>query len=83
MIDVAGKARLRVVETRVAFKRLSDTEIAAYIASGEWHGKAGGYAIQGRAAGFVEWINGSYSNVVGLALFETRALLQGAGFPVE
>lgn len=83
VIDVAGKARLRVVETRVAFKRLSDTEIAVYIASGEWHGKAGGYAIQGRAAGFVEWINGSYSNVVGLALFETRALLQGAGFPVE
>ena len=83
MVDAAGRARLRVVETRVAFKRLSDTEIAAYIASGEWHGKAGGYAIQGRAAGFVEWINGSYSNVVGLALFETRALLQGAGFPVE
>lgn len=83
MVDAAGRARLRVVETRVAFKRLSDTEIAAYIASGEWHGKAGGYAIQGRAAGFVEWINGSYSNVVGLALFETRALLQGAGFPVD
>lgn len=83
VVDIAGKARLRVVETRITFKRLSDTEIAAYIASGEWRGKAGGYAIQGRAAGFVEWINGSYSNVVGLALFETRALLQGAGFPVE
>lgn len=83
VIDAAGRAKLRVVETRVAFKRLSDAEIAAYIASGEWRGKAGGYAIQGRAAGFVEWINGSYSNVVGLALFETRALLQGAGFPVE
>lgn len=82
-IDAAGHARLRVVETRVAFKRLSDAEIAAYLASGEWRGKAGGYAIQGRAAGFVEWINGSYSNVVGLALFETRALLQGAGFPVD
>ena len=83
VIDAAGRAKLRVVETRVAFKRLSDAEIAAYIASREWRGKAGGYAIQGRAAGFVEWINGSYSNVVGLALFETRALLQGAGLPVE
>lgn len=82
-IDGSRRAVTRIVETRVAFKRLSDAEIAAYLASGEWQGKAGGYAIQGRAAGFVEWINGSYSNVVGLALFETRALLQGAGYPID
>ena len=55
-------------------------EINAYIASGEWRGKAGGYAIQGHAAAFVAWIGGSYSNVVGLPLFETSALLRGAGF---
>jgi len=71
----------RLVTTVVAMKRLSPPEIDAYIASGEWHGKAGGYAIQGRAAAFVRWINGSYSNVVGLDLFETAALLRGAGLP--
>ena len=61
------------------FKRLSDREIAAYLASGEWRGKAGGYAIQGRAGGLVPWINGSYSNVVGLPLTETLNLLAAAG----
>ena len=74
-----GRLVLRVVDTRVAFKRLSPAEIESYIASGEWRGKAGGYAIQGRAAAYVRWINGSYSNVVGLALFETAQLLVGAG----
>lgn len=72
----------RRVETRVRFKRLSDTEIAAYIASGEWRGKAGGYAIQGLAGAFIPEINGSYTNVVGLPLTETVALLQGAGYAV-
>ena len=72
----------RLVETRVAFKVLSPPEIAAYLACEEWRGKAGGYAIQGRAALFVRWIEGSYSNVVGLPLYETAALLEGAGFTV-
>lgn len=78
LIDGEGRVRTRVVETRVKMKRLSGAEIAAYLASGEWRGKAGGYAIQGRAAAFVPWLNGSYSNVVGLPLAETAALLQGA-----
>jgi septum formation protein len=65
----------RAVETSVRFKRLNEGEIAGYLASGEWDGKAGGYAIQGRAAGFIPWIGGSYSNVVGLPLTETLALL--------
>jgi septum formation protein len=64
-------------------KRLSDTEISAYIRSGEWRGKAGGYAIQGLAAAFIPEIIGSYTNVVGLPLCETAALLQGAGYPVS
>jgi septum formation protein len=71
-----GKVRMRLVETVVRFKRLEPKEIEAYLASGEWQGKAGGYAIQGRAAEFVAFISGSYSNVVGLALFETAALLR-------
>ncbi len=74
-----GRVRVRVVETAVAFKRLEAAEIEAYIRSGEWQGKAGGYAIQGLAAAFIPWIQGSYSNVVGLALFETGALLRAAG----
>ena len=73
----------RVVMTRLSFKRLSEAELAAYLQSGEWRGKAGGYAIQGRAALFVDWINGSYTNVVGLPLFETGALLRGAGYPID
>jgi septum formation protein len=73
-----GKVRTRLVETVVRFKRLEPREIEAYVASGEWQGKAGGYAIQGRAAAFVAFISGSYSNVVGLPLFETAALLRSA-----
>jgi septum formation protein len=76
-----GVARARLVETIVAFKRLETREIAAYLASGEWHDKAGGYAIQGRAAAFVRQLNGSYSNVVGLPLYETAMLLRGLGYP--
>ena len=72
--------RRRLVETRVRFKRLSREEIDAYVASGEWRGKAGGYAIQGLAGGFVIRIVGSYSNVVGLPLAETAALLNGEGY---
>ncbi|HUA52764.1 MAG TPA: Maf family nucleotide pyrophosphatase [Candidatus Sulfotelmatobacter sp.] len=80
LIDPAGRERRRLVRSDVLMKRLSDAEIADYLASGEWHGKAGGYAIQGRAATFVRAIHGSYSNIVGLPLFETAALLGGAGF---
>ena len=73
------RIRERLVNTAVAFKRLSHDELEDYIASGEWRGKAGGYAIQGLAAAYVRQIIGSYSNVVGLPLFETNALLEGAG----
>jgi septum formation protein len=82
LVDVTGKARHRLSTSIVAFKRLSGEEIAAYLASGEWHGKAGGYAIQGRAEALVRTISGSHSGVVGLPLFETRALLRAAGFPL-
>jgi septum formation protein len=75
--------RTRVVMTRVAFKVLSAHEIAAYVASGEGVGKAGGYAVQGRAEAFVRLINGSYSNVVGLPLYETLGLLEGSGWNPE
>jgi nucleoside triphosphate pyrophosphatase len=78
-----GTLRSRVVETAVAFKRLEPGEIAGYLASGEWQGKAGGYAIQGRAARFVKAVSGSYPNVVGLPLFEVVGLLRGAGFPLD
>ena len=77
-----GTLRERLSETQVRFKRLSGEEIAAYLAGGEWHGKAGGYAIQGNAEGLIAWISGSHSGVVGLPLFETRALLRAAGFAV-
>ena len=77
-----GSLRERLSETQVRFKNLSSEEIAAYLAGGEWHGKAGGYAIQGSAEGLIAWISGSHSGVVGLPLFETRALLKSAGFPV-
>ncbi len=72
----------RQVETAVRFKVLSDVEIAGYLASNEWQGKAGGYAIQGRAAAFIPKIMGSYSNVVGLPLSETVNLLAGIGYPM-
>jgi septum formation protein len=75
-VGCAGKVRTRLVETAVRFKRLERTEIDDYVESGEWQGKAGGYAIQGRAAAFVSFLSGSYSNVVGLPLFETLALLK-------
>jgi len=81
LIAPDGRAVERLVDTRVAFKALDAGEMAAYLDSGEWHGKAGGYAIQGLAAGFVRQLNGSYSNVVGLPLYETRALLRGLGYP--
>lgn len=71
-----GNIREKLSETAVRFKRLSDEEIVAYLASGEWRGKAGSYAIQGSAARFIPWINGSYSGVVGLPLAETSTLLQ-------
>ena len=75
-----GTLRERLSETIVRFKPLSEAEIAAYLAGGEWQGKAGGYAIQGSAEGLIAWISGSHSGVVGLPLFETRALLRAAGF---
>jgi septum formation protein len=77
-----GKLRERLSETIVRFKPLSRQEIAAYLAGGEWHGKAGGYAIQGCAEGLIASIAGSHSGVVGLPLFETRALLKAAGFAI-
>ena len=77
-----GALRERLSETVVRFKSLSGEEIAAYLAGGEWRGKAGGYAIQGSAEGLIAWISGSHSGVVGLPLFETRALLKAAGFAV-
>lgn len=72
----------RVVETIVGMKRLSEGEIASYLSSGEWQGKAGGYAIQGMAGAFIPRINGSVSSVIGLPLAETAGLLTAAGFPV-
>ncbi len=77
-LKAAGGVRTRLVETRVTFKVLSAAEIDAYIASGEWKGKAGGYAAQGLAGRYVTNIVGSYSNIVGLPLFETASLLEGA-----
>lgn len=75
-----GRLSVRVNETRVAFKPLSDAEIAAYVAGGDWRGKAGGYGIQGPAAAFVRRINGSHPSVMGLPLYEAVQLLTGAGW---
>lgn len=75
-----GRKAARTVTTAVTFKRLTEPELDRYVATNEWRGKAGGYAIQGCAAAFVRRINGSYSNVVGLSLYETAALLTGLGF---
>ena len=72
--------KTRISETVVKFRRLSSADIDAYIASGEWQGKAGGYAIQGLAAGFIPFIGGSYSTVVGLSLYDTLQILKGTGF---
>lgn len=82
VITAEGRLLGRTVSTRVTFKRLSEAEIAAYLAGGEWQGKAGGYAIQGAAGRFAIRINGSYSAVVGLPLFETAGLLEAAGVRV-
>ena len=75
----AGKTREKLVQTRVAMRRLTDAEIKAYVASGQWQGKAGGYGIQGLAEHFIPWINGSYSNIVGLPLSETATMLAAFG----
>jgi septum formation protein len=83
VITPKDAVRERLVETRVRFKRLSRDEVESYLASGEWRGKAGGYAIQGLAGAFVVKLVGSYTNVVGLPLYETMLLLDGEGFPVR
>jgi septum formation protein len=80
--DAEGRTRIRLSTSMVAFKRLSPDEIQAYLASGEWRGKAGGYAIQGRAEALVRMLSGSHSGVMGLPLYETRALLRAAGYPL-
>jgi septum formation protein len=83
LVTAKGQFRQRVVETRVRFKRLTREDIDSYLASGEWQGKAGGYAVQGLAGGFVIRLVGSYTNVVGLPLYETMGMLQAEGFPVH
>lgn len=83
LVAPSGKIRQKLVETKVRFKRLSRDEIDAYLATGEWRGKAGGYAIQGLAGTFAVKLIGSYSNVVGLPLYETMSLLTGEGFNVR
>jgi len=75
-----GALRQRLVTSVLAFQRLTDQQMDAYIATGEWQGKAGGYALQGRAEMFVRFLSGSHSNVVGLPLFETAQLLRGCGW---
>ena len=83
VMDPKGNLTSRCCETKVRFKRLSRHDMDCYLASEEWRGKAGGYAIQGRAAAFVRYLAGSHSAVMGLPLFETVHLLEGAGFPVH
>ena len=83
LITPKRRHRQRVVETRVRFKRLSSDDIESYLGSGEWRGKAGGYAAQGLAGTFIIKLVGSYTNVVGLPLYETAALLAGEGFPIH
>jgi septum formation protein len=75
-----GRLRTRLVDTIVTFQRLTEQQIAHYLAGGEWQGKAGGYAIQGHAEVFVRFLAGSHSNVIGLPLFETAQLLRGIGY---
>ena len=82
LVDAGGKARHKLSTSIVTFKRLSEEELSDYVASGEWRGKAGAYAIQGRAEALVRWVAGSHSGVVGLPLHETRALLRAAGYPL-
>ena len=83
LITPDRKVRLKVIDTKVRFKRLSTLDIESYLASGQWRGKAGGYGIQGIAGSFVVKLVGSYTNVVGLPLYETVALLMGEGFDVH
>jgi septum formation protein len=83
LVTPKRRYRQRVVETRVRFKRLSSEDIESYLGSGEWRGKAGGYAAQGLAGTFIIKLVGSYTNVVGLPLYETAALLAGEGFPIH
>ena len=80
LMTPSGEIAIRRVVSHVSLKRLSESELDAYLTSGEWRGKAGGYAIQGGAAAFIPWLAGSYSNVVGLPLFETAQLLAGRGY---
>ncbi len=80
LISPDGKIRTKLCDTTVQFKRLTKTEIESYVVSGEWNGKAGGYGIQGHAGAFVKYMGGSYSNVVGLSLYDTLSLLTGSGF---
>jgi len=83
LITPGGTVRQKIVETKVRFKRLSGLDIESYLASGQWRGKAGAYGIQGIAGCFVQKLVGSYTNVVGLPLFETLQLLSGEGFAVQ
>jgi septum formation protein len=83
LVTPSGAFRQRLVETKVRFKRLNDEDIEAYLASGEWRGKAGAYAAQGIAGSFIVKLVGSYSNVVGLPLYETTQLLLGEGYPIR
>lgn len=82
LIDAGGQARHRLSTNIVIFKHLDQAEVDAYVASGEWRGKAGGYAIQGLAAGLIRSIQGSHSAIMGLPLYETRALLMAGGYPL-
>ena len=83
VIDGNGKMRSRICDSIVRFKRLSADEIESYIDNGEGLGKAGGYAIQGRAEALIDWMAGSHSGVIGLPLYETRALLRASGYPLD
>lgn len=82
VIDAGGRIRSRLTDTIVRFKRLGPDEVQSYIDSGEGLGKAGGYAIQGRAEALIDWMAGTHSGVIGLPLYETRLLLRAAGYPV-
>jgi septum formation protein len=82
LIDGEGRARHRVSTSIVVFKRFGEEELAAYLAGGEWKGKAGAYAIQGHAEALIRQLSGSFSGVMGLPLYETRALLKAAGYPI-
>jgi septum formation protein len=82
-VPAQEKIVLRVVETSVSFKKLSPQEIESYIGTQQWKGVAGGYAVQGQAAAFIKFINGSYSNIVGLSVYDTMNMLRGAGYRPE